>query len=231
MLALSFPSLLYFLIIFLSYTKITTTVDAVKTRTATTIEEEQQQPQHNLIQTRIVGGSEVENGKHPYFVHIGVCGGSLIHGDIVLTAAHCIRPPGKIAQIGAQIRGSSTTTTTDDGNDDGSFYAAIIDQVVHPEFEDGNNEYDFLIIKLGGWMGGRKDVVPINTNFDFVQDDDDSLMTVMGFGMTEEDGDESDVLMETQVSLISGKDCSELYHMFNFQEDTMICALEKGKDR
>ena len=58
----------------------------------------------------------------------------------------------------------------------------------------------------------------------------DNLSTVMGFGMTEEDGEYSDVLMEVQVGLITGEMCGEIYNMFDFQDDVMVCAMETGKD-
>ena len=39
--------------------------------------------------TRVVGGKVVEDSdESPFFVNLGGCSGSLIHGDIVLTAAH-----------------------------------------------------------------------------------------------------------------------------------------------
>jgi len=39
--------------------------------------------------TRIVGGVKVQNNDtYPFFVNLGACAGALIHGDIVLTAAH-----------------------------------------------------------------------------------------------------------------------------------------------
>jgi hypothetical protein len=39
--------------------------------------------------TRIVGGAMVAtNDVYPFFVNLGACAGTLVHGDIVLTAAH-----------------------------------------------------------------------------------------------------------------------------------------------
>eukprot|EP00980_Cylindrotheca_fusiformis_P016947 scaffold5159_cov112-Cylindrotheca_fusiformis.AAC.1 len=40
------------------------------------------------IEPRIVGGSDAVPGEFPFFVQWGGCGGSLIHEDIILTAAH-----------------------------------------------------------------------------------------------------------------------------------------------
>lgn len=47
--------------------------------------------QEGLPEPRIIGGSNVEDSRHPYFVYMwdgGLCGGALIAPDIVITAAH-----------------------------------------------------------------------------------------------------------------------------------------------
>jgi hypothetical protein len=46
--------------------------------------------------------------------------------------------------MGAQTRNSE---------EDGSDYTAVLEQIPHPDFNDDTEEYDFMVLKLGGWVG------------------------------------------------------------------------------
>lgn len=114
--------------------------------------------------------------------------------------------------------------------DDGSVYAAIESELVHPEFQKGNNEYDFMLIKLGGWMDPRR-IVPLNSQYRIPPRNDPNVQfDIMGFGQTSEDGEESEFLQHAVVKPIAAEECREIYDMYAFDEPTMICALDNGKD-
>jgi hypothetical protein len=53
------------------------------------------------------------------------------------------RNDGGVVQVGAQTRGST---------DDGSVYTAVVEQVPHPDYNRYTQEFDFMILKLGGWV-------------------------------------------------------------------------------
>jgi hypothetical protein len=166
-----------------------------------------------------VGGTEVDKHDYPFFVYLGRCGGSLVHGDIVLTAAHCVNSVDetKRAQVGATIRESTT---------DGSTHAMITEMIAHPEFDDGNYAYDFAVLKISAWIPNQA----ITLNEDFDTPPEDSRLTVMGFGSVEEEGDESEVLLEAKIAPVTAKECKRIYNKYDYDEETMICALESGKD-
>eukprot|EP00980_Cylindrotheca_fusiformis_P021692 scaffold8534_cov122-Cylindrotheca_fusiformis.AAC.2 len=176
-----------------------------------------------IPQPRIVGGSEVkQQDQYPYFVHLGHCGGSLIYGDMVLTAAHCSSPYARTyAQVGALERKAM---------DDGSVYAPIIEEIRHPKYE-ANHGFDFSLLKLGAWLSDDRDVVPINSDPTVPPvDTNESTLMVIGFGETRENGIESNVLLEAAVAPVSAEDCAKEYASYDFLDALMICALDDGKD-
>ena len=114
--------------------------------------------------------------------------------------------------------------------DDGSVYATIESELVHPEFVNGNNEFDFMLIKLGGWMDPSR-VVALNNQYLIPPRNDPNVQfEIMGFGQTSEGGTESDVLLHATVKPVAAEECQEIYNMYAFDEPTMICALDTGKD-
>lgn len=114
--------------------------------------------------------------------------------------------------------------------DDGSKYATVEGEILHPDYVSGNKEFDFMLIKLGGWMD-TEDVVPLNNQFRIPPMNDPAVeFRIMGFGQTAEGGAESDALLTTIVKPVAAEECQEIYDMYAFDEPTMICALDTGKD-
>jgi secreted trypsin-like serine protease len=64
----------------------------------------------NTTEHRIIGGEAAAPGEFPFYVRlIGGCGRSLIHEDIILTAAHCKDINLESARIGAYFYDSDDT--------------------------------------------------------------------------------------------------------------------------
>jgi hypothetical protein len=72
---------------------------------------------------------------------------------------------------------------------------------------------------------------PVQLNNESVVPTDFSFLTVMGFGNTEEEGQSSNVLLETNLFSLPHGLCMASYPEFLVNNDVMICANEDAVDR
>jgi len=167
----------------------------------------------NPKETRIVGGSAARQN-YPYFVEWSVgCGASLIHEDIVLSAAHCYNSRATSVWIGGQYKRLGTSRT-------------ITQMIQHPNYNSNTNEYDLMGMKLNRPV----DLTPVPLNRDFNNPSGQELLTVMGFGTTNSQGTTGSwALQEVSVNFVPHRSCNRSY-LYQIKEDIMFCAGNSGKD-
>lgn len=183
-------------------------------------------------QARIIGGTDTERGRYPYFVSLidvngrHTCGGSLVAPDVVLTAAHCQGVANRV-HIGQWNRS--------DINDDYDNIAITIPEFPHPDYVESAFEYDFLILKLEG--SSSREYLRLNANANIPQSDVQDEVTVIGFGNTIS-GVQSlaEILQQVTLSYIPNsvcelsKDSSLDLTYQNKIIDAMLCAGDSGQD-
>lgn len=153
------------------------------------------------------------------------CGGSLIAPNIVLSAAHC----GGVfsgVEIGRHDRNDFTDTYE-------SF--SIVSEINHPLYKDDAIAYDQMIIVLDGDSTAAPVAINRNPSIPVVGQD----VTVMGWGLTEEDDNDSasPVLKAVDLKTISNGECEDSKSGFlvfdSYQGligDDMLCARTDGAD-
>lgn len=158
----------------------------------------------------VVGGTVASHNDYPYFVSLTQgCGGTLVHDDIVLTAAHC-----NSGSFSARVGPSRTS-------------AGVTSKVVHPSYSSSSFRNDFMILKLdqsfssistpninsnGGTPSGTQDIV------------------VMGYGATSEGGPQSSQFREVTLQHVPYSQCNSAYDG-DIDQGTMFCAGVDGGGR
>jgi len=186
-------------------------------------------------EVEIVGGQPAEPGEWPWqvFVRLGpyMCGGTLLHPEWVLTAAHCVMDSQETLFAPEEIRvvlGEHNRT-----KQEGTEQEIGADRVIpHPAYNSTTNDNDLALLHLTtpAILGNRVGIVqPV------VSPADDGLMitgaqaVVTGWGTTAEGGSVSAELMEVTVPIVANSQCN---HAYGTITDNMVCAgyAQGGKD-
>jgi len=179
---------------------------------------------------RIVGGKETVKNSIPWQAMLRAssqfCGGSLVHKQWVLTAAHCIE--GETTSsfkiwLGAHRKEVKEDTTQE-------FKVAKI--VKHPQYNPSSSENDIAMIKLEreAVLGPGVGLVCLGDDkFHLPLDDLNNQCLISGWGTLKSGGNQPDTLQEVMVPLVSHSVCKNAY---NYLHDSMLCAglKEGGKD-
>jgi trypsin len=201
----------------------------------------------------VVGGNDAEPGEYPYVAHIVIdrsfqCTGTLVTTRHVVTAAHCssITPAGvvntPIGQPGQLIElsiGAHETPSSSLGGgyvSDGEKHVAK-NVFVNPGWAGiGSVSHDAAVIELDTRSSKRP--VRIASAAERPLWRAGTMATIAGFGVTESDGEQPDVLQEARVPIYSDRNTAKAYPYLvdgvdplfgGFESETQVGAgFQKG---
>ncbi|KAI8425770.1 hypothetical protein MSG28_011553 [Choristoneura fumiferana] len=148
---------------------------------------------------KIVGGTEVEINLYPYHVAYGSnCGGAIIGKKWVITAGHCGKKP--YIRTGSKYLNQGRKVL-------------VKNNFIHPEWGASSKQhpfdFDFQVLELMEELKYDENTRPVKVAHieDMVLG---KVVTVTGWGNTEENGPYSNVLRAVRVPIISKENCQHV---------------------
>jgi trypsin len=186
--------------------------------------------QSSTAKPTIVGGQPASPGEYPAhsFLDLGdgaFCGGTLVAAAKILTAAHCVTD-----FFGDEVPAASVTAymgENDRDNFTSSHSYAVSDVDVHSDFDVFTLVNDVAMLTLSSASPHH----PLRV----IGSDETSkwapgvTATIVGWGTASYGGDDSDVLLEAQVPIVSDAECDDAYGN-DFDPASMVCAYDGVHD-
>ncbi|MGW7056432.1 S1 family peptidase [Streptomyces sp. NPDC054887] len=180
----------------------------------------------------IIGGAEKRDGAYPFMsallekgrgsaVDRQFCGGSLLAGNVVLTAAHCVE--GTAARTIEVTVGRTVLSKKRQGS-----LRNVTDIVVHPRYAKGQEAYDMAFLVLDKPVRGTAPVLLPTLGTDALIRPGASA-TVAGWGNTNTEIPAfPDRLRAVNVPVLSHIECKATYA--GYDKRVNVCAGVEGKD-
>jgi trypsin len=196
----------------------------------------------------IVGGNDAAPGEYPYVAHILIdrsfqCTGTLVTPTHVVTAAHCsslapggianvpIGQPGQLIEVSVGAHATPSASLLGGYESDGEEHTAKAVHVNPGWAGLGSVSHDVAVIELS--TPSSKPPVKIASAEERSLWAPGTLATIAGFGVTEPDGDQPDVLQEARVPIVADADAAEAYPYLvegvdplfgGFESETQVAA-------
>uniref|UniRef100_A0A1A9V916 Peptidase S1 domain-containing protein n=1 Tax=Glossina austeni TaxID=7395 RepID=A0A1A9V916_GLOAU len=178
---------------------------------------------YGFFDSRIVGGEITTIDRVPYLVNLRQngqfsCGGSIITGRCVLTAAHCVH---KIPPATLTINAGASRLS------DGAQVRQVVPTFVSTFYSPASLDMDVAILKLNQTLKGPYiAAIPLCSK----RPNDEAKVRVSGWGITAENGREpSEQVRTVLVNVLPKPQCIQAYAGQAQITATMLCATVPGE--
>uniref|UniRef100_A0A1L8DQE9 CLIP domain-containing serine protease n=2 Tax=Nyssomyia neivai TaxID=330878 RepID=A0A1L8DQE9_9DIPT len=192
---------------------------------------------------RLIGGQLAKLDEYPWMVRLQyktednelkyLCGGSLINERYVMTAAHCVKNPGRFELKGVRVGEYDTTKDQDckDGECLPKVQDILVEEIiVHPEYNPRKHKNDIALIRLKEPVQLNEFIQPICLPFaeQFTTNTfEGKSLHISGWG-TIGGGSPSNIKVNTQFVGVSNEKCNQIYSSQNTDVgQEQLCAAPK----
>jgi prostatin (serine protease 8) len=174
----------------------------------------------------VVSGTDADPKRYPYFARLDYegefgCGATLIHKDFLLTAAHCAFPE-DLGILDAYI-GAVDHSVVDAG-----LRRPVTQIFQHEAYDDLSASTDIALLQIDSVPDDfLRYILPLARDRNLLQHGDS--VTVIGLGLTQDDGEDAEVLQEAELKIIDDETCDAMYDG-DIHRKSMLCAADESQD-
>ncbi|XP_053665069.1 brachyurin-like [Anopheles marshallii] len=186
---------------------------------------------------RIVNGQEATPGQFPYQIALlstfptgtGLCGGSVLTNNFILSAAHCVISSGTtLASGGTAIIGAHDRTIQEPSQQRIAFTAAGI--IPHPGYTSTNLRNDIAVVRLNSPIVYTNRIQPTRLpGRSDTRQFGGMIGTVSGFGRTTDTGSTSPVIRYTSNPVMTNADCNVHWSTTQVQAQNVCQTTDGGR--